>query len=117
MRKRYDMLHAVREADILADLAVDLGWHSSVGDALDGHVLDDVFDGHVEGDHVFVVLDELAVVRVEEGALLQEELLVESDCFDVLLKSSDEIEVYFRTVVRVAKYYFSTLIRLTAFPF
>lgn len=85
MCKRYDMLHAMREANILADLAVNLGWDSFVGDALYGHVFDDVFDGDIEGDHVFVVLDELAVVGVEEGALLEEELLVEADCLDVLL--------------------------------
>lgn len=85
MRQRYDMLHAMREANILADLAIDLWWDSFIGDALDGHVFDDVFDRNIEGDHVFVVLDELAVIGVEEGALLEEELLVEADCFDVLL--------------------------------
>lgn len=94
MRKRYDMLHPMRETNIFADLAVDLGWDSSIGDALYGHVFDDVFDGDIEGDHVLVVLDELAVVRVEEGSLLEEELLVETDCFDVLLQGCDEVQVY-----------------------
>lgn len=87
------MLHAMREADILADSAVDLGRDSFVGDALYGHVFDDVFDGDIEGDHVFVVFNELAVVGVEEGALLEQELLVEADCLDVLLQGCDEVEV------------------------
>lgn len=87
------MLHPMSEANIFTDLAVDLGWDSSIGNALYGHVFDDVFDGDIEGDHVLVVLYELTVVRIEEGALLEEELLVETDCFDVLLQGCDEVQV------------------------
>lgn len=93
MRKRDNMLHAMREADILADLAVYLRRNSSIDDALDGHVLDDVFYGDVEGDHVFIILDELAVVALEEGLLLEEELLIEADCFDVFLQGCDKVQI------------------------
>lgn len=117
MRKRDNMLHSMSEADILTDLAVDFGWNSSVDDALDGHVFDDVFDRDVEGDHVLVVLDELTVVPLEEGLLLEEELLVEANSFDVFLQGCDEVEIYIANIIRVAKYYFSTLILFTAFPF
>lgn len=88
--KRNDVLDAVGEADIVADFGVYFGRDSLVDDALDSHVLYDVLEGDVEGNHVLVVLDQLAVL-LQQSLLLQHQLLVETDRLYVLLQSSYQI--------------------------
>lgn len=83
-----DMLDAVGEADIIANLGVYFGRDSFVDDALNGHILEDIFEGKIERNHVLVVLNQLAIL-LQQCLLLHHQLFVESDCLDVLLQRSN----------------------------
>jgi hypothetical protein len=86
------VLNAIGEADIIANLTVNLGRNSSIDNALDGHIFNDILQGDIEGNHIFIVLYEITVL-FKEGLLLKHEFLVESYGFDIFLQSCDEVEI------------------------
>jgi hypothetical protein len=108
-----DVLQSVGEADVFADLPVDLAVHALGHQTLYGHVLEHVLQGDVERDHVLAVLDQFCLF-LEQAGLLHHQFLVETDCFYVLLQDGHQLQVCVRAGLRVLRYYFSTFMRFIA---
>lgn len=60
---------AMSEANIFANFAVDLFMDAFVDDRLNTHIFDDILNGEVKRDTIFIILYQLSLL-FEETALL-----------------------------------------------
>jgi len=86
------MLYTMGQANILTKLAVNLAMDSLPDDGLYRHVFKHIFQSEIERDAVFVIIYQLSFF-FKQATLLQNELLVESDRFDVLLQNGNQLQI------------------------
>jgi len=88
------VLHSVGKNYVITNSGICLFVDSFFNDALEGHWPDDFFKGNFKRYQILHVLNDF-LIALQDTFLLHNQLLLKSDCFDLLHQNGVHLQIYF----------------------